>query len=187
MRIISGEWKGRKLLASIPSGVRPTADSTRETMFNILNNYVEFEGAHVLDLCAGTGALGFESLSRGAEYVCSVEKNRKTATFIQQNASILKIDESTHTIVVDDALAFVRKFDAQSQKPFSLVFADPPYALTIINQLLDSLSANQVLENGAIVVVEHGANEAVLKHQHFTQLTKRELGETIFEVLQYSA
>ena len=74
MRIVSGKYGGRRLSLKLPEGIRPTSDNTRESIFNILNNYIDWDGLTVLDICAGTGALGFEALSRGAEYTVFIEK-----------------------------------------------------------------------------------------------------------------
>ncbi len=122
MRIIAGEWRGRPLKAPPRLATRPTADRVRETLFSMLTSRMgTFEGLRVADLFAGSGALGFEALSRGAGFACFVESEAGAAVAIQANARTLGCEDRIE-IRRTSALALPRS------EPFDLVFADPPYA-----------------------------------------------------------
>ena len=122
MRIIAGEWRGRRLQSPPGLETRPTADRVRETLFSMLASRLgSFEGLRVADLFAGSGALGLEALSRGAAFACFVENDPKAATAIRGNAGDLKALERVQ-ILGGSALTLPRS------EPFDLVFADPPYA-----------------------------------------------------------
>ena len=121
MRVIAGAHKGRRLQAPKGSETRPTSDRVREALFSILG---DVEGLRVLDLYAGSGALGIEALSRGAREVVFVESGRRAAEVIRANLRALGDPDAI--IWVGDALAYLRRADADA--PFDLVFADPPYS-----------------------------------------------------------
>src|SRR5687768_10419788 len=138
MRIIAEKYRGRQLKSPPSEKTRPTSDRLRETLFNVLAPRIE--GARFLDLCAGTGAVGIEALSRGAEHVTFVDKSRKMAVLIEANMSALDIERETFAIVNTDATAFLKKCAKQIEpslpvgllprlpKPFDIIFFDPPYA-----------------------------------------------------------
>lgn len=123
MRIISGEFKGRKLRPPMGLPVRPTTDMAREALFNILRNKIEFEQVSVLDLFSGTGAIGFEFISRGVQSVTSIEQNPKCIDFQKRTAEDLGI--KNHFPLRMDVFNFL----GRSKQKFDLVFADPPYDL----------------------------------------------------------
>ena len=123
MRIISGEFKGRKLRPPVGLPVRPTTDMAREALFNILRNKIEFEQVSVLDLFSGTGAIGFEFISRGVQSVTSIEQNPKCIDFQKRTAEDLGI--KNHFPLRMDVFNFL----GRSKQKFDLVFADPPYDL----------------------------------------------------------
>lgn len=153
MRIIAGRYRGRKLKSPPSSQTRPTSDRLRETLFNILTPRIK--GARFLDLCAGTGAVGIEALSRGASYVTFVDKSRKMCELIQANLDALDVEQSEVAIVADDALSFLRHFVKKGEQPFDIVFFDPPYAAdyeAVLNLISDT---TVILHPDGIVVVEH--------------------------------
>jgi 16S rRNA (guanine966-N2)-methyltransferase len=157
MRIVAGSAKGRRL-AVPPHGTRPTSDRAREAMFNTLRAYLEVEGAHVLDLFAGTGAVGLEALSRGAASVTFVESERAAAEVIRRNIETVALAGATlHRRPVASYLA-----GAGGPEPFDLVFADPPYAYgdDLFDALLATLGEPDRLALDAIVVVERSARGA---------------------------
>lgn len=122
MRIIAGEWRGRRLHAPPGLDTRPTADRVRETLFSMLVSRLDsFEGLRVADLFAGSGALGLEALSRGAAFTCFVESDSKAAAAIRANAAELGASDRVQ-ILGGSALALPRA------DPFDLILADPPYA-----------------------------------------------------------
>ncbi|HYF02060.1 MAG TPA: 16S rRNA (guanine(966)-N(2))-methyltransferase RsmD [Patescibacteria group bacterium] len=174
MRIISGDLRGRKFSGAIPNGTRPTADNVRETIFNVLANYFDLQGALVLDLCAGTGAFGFEALSRGAEHITLVDKNRKATEYIAKAAENFKIDDEQISIKTADAVTFLKRYAAQQDaEQFDLIFTDPPYNLKIVNQINASIVELDLLKPGGIMIAEHGFDEAVDIPKGWTKLTEK--------------
>jgi len=158
-RVIAGSLKGRRLLVP-DEGVRPTSDKVREAIFSSLQSRFDFEGARVLDLFAGTGALGIEALSRGARFAALVESNPATARTLKKNIESLSLTNKTQVVVrkvgsyLNDALAADRaKADSSS---FDLVFLDPPYDLegAEVDQALGDLANSGLLAPGAMVVIE---------------------------------
>lgn len=124
MRVIAGEFRGRRLASARTRGLRPTADRVREALFSILGAAVE--GARVLDLYAGTGALALEALSRGARAATCVERSPAALAALERNVRELGLADRV-TIVRGDALAYARRLHGESDR-FDVVFCDPPYA-----------------------------------------------------------
>ncbi|MBS1536155.1 MAG: 16S rRNA (guanine(966)-N(2))-methyltransferase RsmD [Bacteroidetes bacterium] len=181
MRIIAGKFKGRTITTSAPSGVRPTTDRARETIFNILNTLIDFEGIRVLDLCAGTGALGLEALSRGAEYCCFVELSHITANLLHKTLVQFTVEPSQYNVVTMDSRLFVSKFSRSAGQPFDLIFTDPPYKNKLINPLFKLLKENQLLVDGGLFVAEHDIREIVLQPEGFEKINTRQFGETVVD------
>lgn len=122
MRIIAGEWRGRKLVAPQGLATRPTADRTRETLFNMLANRIgSFEGLRVADLYAGSGTLGLEALSRGARFACFVEQDARAIAAIRANIDALAAGRRAKVLPRSAAVL-------PASQPFDIIFADPPYA-----------------------------------------------------------
>jgi 16S rRNA (guanine966-N2)-methyltransferase len=132
VRIIAGEWRSRLLPVSDLPGLRPTYDRVRETLFNWLGP--RLTGAHCLDVCAGTGALGFEALSRGAARCVFVEQNREIAGTLRESARQLGAVDRAE-ILLDDA----RHFLTGSPQAFDVIFVDPPFAAGLTEALLQAL------------------------------------------------
>lgn len=150
LRIIGGQWRSRRLNFPAIDGLRPTMDRVRETVFNWLR--FDVEGARIVDAFAGSGALGFEALSRGAKEVIFLEKNSKAAAQLKQNLKTL--DASNGQVWAGDALIWLE----QNPESFDLVFLDPPFGKDLLQPAMDKLT----LAAGALVYVEH---EAKLKPQ----------------------
>lgn len=151
MRIIRGKYGRRRF--SVPTNItaRPTTDFARENIFNVLENLVDFEEEtpDVLDLFAGTGAISFEFLSRGAGSVTSVEKAAVQSAFIRKVAKELGADN--HTLVRGDALKFIET----SRHGYDIVFADPPYDLPGFGDIPGKVLASGLLKPGSIFIIEH--------------------------------
>jgi 16S rRNA (guanine966-N2)-methyltransferase len=156
-RIIGGEARGRRL-AVPPRGTRPTSDRAREALFNTLNAELDLKGARVLDLYAGSGAVGLEALSRGADCAVFVESDRRATAVLQDNINTVGLDEAiVHRCTVETYLAAVG-----ADEPFALVFADPPYAVSAnaVAVMLASLADLRWVISGGIVVVERSVRDA---------------------------
>src|ERR1051325_8419801 len=122
MRIIAGKYRGRKLKSPPSIDTRPTSDRLRETLFNILAPRIQ--GARFLDLCAGTGAVGIEALSRGAESVTFVDQSKKMCALIETNVSAIGIGEDEVDVIAIEALEFLRRHARKKSPPFDMVFFD---------------------------------------------------------------
>ena len=167
MRVIAGEHKGRRLHAPPGTSVRPTPDRVREAVFSILGERVD--GARVLDLYAGTGALGIEALSRGAEHAVFVDDDPRAVEAIARNLTEIGADGEVKR---RDALAFL----AQTQARFDLVFADPPYssAPELAQPLTERLPA--VLADEALIVTESDKRNPLMLD--LPLVTERDYGHT---------
>lgn len=153
MRIIAGKFRGRRLKSPPSDRTRPTSDRLRETLFNVLAPRIE--GARFLDLCAGTGAVGIEALSRGAQHVTFVDQSRKMSELVAANANALGIDKAALQIVNVDAAGFLRKRKS-THEPFDLVFFDPPYSADYERVLsLIGNEADRLLTADSLIIVEH--------------------------------
>ena len=162
MRIIAGSLKGRRIEPPPQFKARPTTDFAREALFDILNNEYEFEDLKVLDLFAGSGAVSFEFLSRGAASCTCVEMSPDNAAFISSAARSLGVASKVSVVRhnVFDFLPLCRlKFD--------LVFADPPYAMDGLENLPDKVFAAGVLHPEAYFILEHGSEHSFKGHPRF--------------------
>ncbi|HYX29776.1 MAG TPA: 16S rRNA (guanine(966)-N(2))-methyltransferase RsmD [Pyrinomonadaceae bacterium] len=172
MRIITGKHRGRKLKSPPSLATRPTSDRLRETLFNILAPRIE--GARFLDLCAGTGAVGIEALSRGALHVTFVDQSRRMCALIEVNLRSLKIDEAEFKVVCADAVEFLRHFGKREAPGFDIIFFDPPYATNYDNVTnYIGRHAESLLADDGICVVEH--------------FRKVDLPDDYFELTRYRA
>ena len=136
MRIIGGTWRGRRIAVPATDDIRPTGDRVREAWFSIIQ--YDVPQATVLDLCAGSGALGIEALSRGASHVTFVDLSPKSLAVIRKNLDALGASPALYTLHKGDAEQFVR---GQRAGAFKLAFADPPYALPVAGALSDAWRA----------------------------------------------
>ena len=154
MRVIAGKYRGRKLKSPPSLKTRPTSDRLRETLFNILAPRIA--GARFLDLCAGSGAVGIEALSRGAAHVTFVDHSRKMYALIETNVKILGVDGDEVEVVSKEASEFLRKHARNEAEPFDIVFFDPPYEAEY-HEVLDHIGEAwaELLTNEGVVVVEH--------------------------------
>lgn len=153
MRIIAGKYRGRKLKSPPTLATRPTSDRLRETLFNVLAPRIE--SSRFLDLCAGTGAVGIEALSRGASQVTFVDQSRRMCPLIEANLETLEIEDD-FKVVTAEASDFLRKFVKEVTSPFDIIFFDPPYAADY-ETVLDFIGAHatRLLADGGVMIVEH--------------------------------
>ena len=176
MRIVAGEFRGRRLAAPEGRDIRPSSDRLRETLFDILAHRFDgaVAGARVLDLFAGTGALGLEALSRGAAYCLFIEESVEGRGLIRQNVETLGLTGRTK-IYRRDA---TRLGSLGGLPPFSLVFADPPYGQSLGETAILSALEGGWLEPGALAVLEERGSAEVADLPGFELLDRRNVGDS---------
>ena len=178
MRIIAGEWRGRKLVAAAGQQTRPTADRTRETLFSMLASRVgSFDGLRVADLYAGSGALGLEALSRGAAEAVFVENERAAVKAIEANIASLKaVDRATVRAMSAAALP--------SNEPFDIVFADPPYEPGSGTKVASAVAKAGWLAPGGWLAVETHRGDAVAAPENWEIDAERDVGRARITLLR---
>lgn len=177
MRIIGGSLRGRRLLAPKSAAIRPTADRARETLFNMLaHGVVAFEGISVADIYAGTGALGFEALSRGAVRAIFVDQNPAALELVRRNAAAFGIKDAVEIIRAD-----ARRLPS-SDAPMDVVFLDPPYRQGLVLPTLMALHRQGWLRTGSIIVVETGHDEDIALPIFLDPVKDRTVGEAKFMI-----
>jgi 16S rRNA (guanine966-N2)-methyltransferase len=184
MRIVAGTFRGRPLVAPKGHSTRPTADRARQALFNVLAHAdwsPGVEGARVIDLFAGSGALGLEAISQGAEYCLFVERDEAAVRAIRGNVAALGVGDRTR-IDRRDAAALA----PCAGEPFDLAFLDPPYGQGLAEAALARLAAGDWLAPGALVVVERGEDDAEIVPPGFEALDSRVWGVARVSFLKYS-
>ena len=184
MRIIAGKYRGLKL-AEVGDGdsaahLRPTTDRVRENLFNMLSSRLSFANLRVLDLFAGTGALGFEALSRGASYVCFVDDGARARKLLKANAALTKSSEVTR-ILRQNATTL----PPNPEPPFDLVFMDPPYGQNLGNTALDIAQKTGWLASNAWVVWEEQSAQPT--PPGFSLIDRRAYGKSHITLLELSS
>ena len=163
MRIITGIYKGRHFDIPRSFKARPTTDFAKENIFNVLMQYVDFEGAQALDLFSGTGSISLELLSRGCKQVVSVELDRDHHRFIQECLKKLNADKCVP--IRGDVFRFLKSCKQQ----YDFIFADPPYALKELPTIPDLIFEKGLLKPEGIFVFEHGKDYDFSNHPHFLE------------------
>jgi 16S rRNA (guanine966-N2)-methyltransferase len=185
MRIVGGAFRGRPLATPRSQSIRPTTDRTREAVFNVLAHRFpdRLEGARVLDLFAGTGALGLEALSRGAAHCLFIEESAEGRGLIRTNVEAFGLQGRTK-IFRRDASAMG---EAGTIGPFGLVFADPPYGKGLGEAALQSALRGGWLQHGALCVVEETAAAPFAPGAGFALLDERNYGDTVIRFIEAAA
>jgi len=182
LRIISGALKGKKLFSPKGINTRPTADRIRENIFNILSSRII--NSVVLDLFAGTGALGIEALSRGASFAIFMDTDKDALSVIEKNVAACRLQNRIKIIKAD----IVKNNIAADNRlpPVNLVFMDPPYNKNLIKPALINLSASRFLQKNSLIIIEHALEETlsgfVLEYKISDQ---RRYGKTLVSFLDY--
>lgn len=172
MRIISGKYKGHQLVSFSADHIRPTTDRVKESLFNMIQG--SMEGARVLDLFSGTGNLGLEALSRGAQSVLFVEKNRKSIDILEKNIAKLKVDEP-YQILQKDVLKFLQSYQGE---PFDLIFADPPFTEAMAHDVMLAADESRVFHPETLMMIESARREKILDdYPHLNRYDVREFGD----------
>ena len=181
LRIVAGRLRGRRVRVPPDPGVRPTSERVREALFNILGQ--DLSGYDVLDLFAGSGALGFEALSRGAHRVVFVESNPKTAAALRRSAEELGVDREARVIVgrVEEVLN-----RARLGGPYHVILADPPYDAEAGASLVAAVDFSRLLGlNGTLVVERESRNPTDVGHTGLKLLRTSEYGRTALDFFKY--
>lgn len=182
MRVVGGKLRSRPLAGPKTSAVRPTSDRLREALFNVLTHAYSdpVTGARVLDLFAGTGALGIEAISRGAAYVLFVDEGVEARALLRDNIETLGLGGVTRVFRRDaTGLGPAHPIEA-----FSLVFLDPPYGKGLAEKALVSARGGGWFKPGALIVVEESADAAFETPEGFTELERRRYDDTEFAFLR---
>ena len=179
MRIITGIYKGRHFDIPRSFKARPTTDFAKENIFNVMNGYVDFDGADALDLFAGTGSISLEMLSRGCREVVSVEADRDHAAFIRQ--CMAKIGADNDILIRGDVFRFMKS----CRRKFDFVFADPPYALPELPTIPGLVFQHGLLKPGGVLVFEHGKHNDFSAEPHFVE--HRSYGSVNFSIFRADA
>lgn len=166
MRIVSGKFKGIRFEPPRNITARPTTDFAKENLFNTLGNLIDFEGIRVLDLFAGTGSISYEFVSRGAASVTAIEMSLTQIDFIKKTSAKLKIDN----LYVYRSDVF--KFVAGSRDRYDVIFADPPYRMSNVEELLGAVLGNGLLEADGIFILEHNRDHSFTDHRQLIDCRK---------------
>ncbi len=177
MRIVAGTAKGRRLCALKGFSIRPTSDKVREAIFNILG--AEFHYKNILDLFAGTGAMGIESLSRGAEEVTFIDKDASAIKVINKNLNVCGFEDKADVIKLD-VIKVLQSSVFSLNKKFDLIFIDPPYAAGITGMALEMIDKNKILANTGVVVSETSKRVALEANlSRLQEFDRRRYGDTV--------
>lgn len=176
MRIISGKYKSRRIQLPTNFSARPTTDMARESLFNILNNIVEWEKTDALDLFSGTGCIAIEFVSRGCPHVISVESSAKNYAFIQKMKE--QLDAKELLTVRSDVFSFLKT----CKQTFDLIFADPPYDLKELDSIPTKIFEKNILNDDGIFILEHSKKNTFTEHPFFKE--ERKYGSVHFSFFE---
>ena len=180
MRVISGKFKGRKLGSPSDERVRPTTDRIKETLFNILSSKNPDGYGIVLDLFGGSGAVGIESISRGADKVIFIDRDPDSVKLIKDNLNHVGAKSEEYEVYNVDYEFALKKL---REKKFDFIFADPPYALGLERKIAELIKKYDLLSDKGVLCVEHSSDKKV-KFDGYDE-DKRECGYTVLSFLTY--
>jgi 16S rRNA (guanine966-N2)-methyltransferase len=181
LRIISGEFKGRWIKVPKSNLIRPTTDRVRETLFNLLTNEINFENIKVLDLYAGSGSLGIECLSRGAEEVHFVEKNLRIFNTLLENIKSLDVENYSSVYKVSS----VKFCQTQRENTYDLILADPPFFKDDIYQVAQNIIANKYLQKDSFMIIERSVQTKERDVRNFNTTPFKIIGDTCLYKINY--
>lgn len=179
MRVISGKYKGKKLIPPADMSVRPTTDRIKETVFNILCSRYGGVTGNVLDLFCGSGALGIEALSRGAEYAVFVDKSPQSVKLTYEN---LKGVKEKYSVYNTDYRVALEKLN----EPFDIIFLDPPYKDKFEFTALDIIEKKKLLKRGGVVFAEHSRENSLINLSSSFIIDTRNCGNTGISFITYA-
>ncbi len=181
MRIIGGKFRGHNLSAPKGLGTRPTTDRTRESLFNILANRIDFAGKRVIDIFAGSGALGLEAISRGADFCMFVEETGAATSAIRANILSLNLEDATRVSKCN----VTRLGSNNKVQSFNLAFADPPYGKKLGERAARVLRDGHWLADGATFVLEESTSQFPPMLEGFDCLDQRRYGDTTVGLFEF--
>ncbi len=186
MRIIGGKYKGKRI-KSLPKRedtklLRPTTDRVKESVFSILNNYLE--GVRFLDLFAGTGNVGIEALSRGAGKVVFVENNRKFCKLIGENLKNLQVERDRYEIICDDYVNALKKLARRGEK-FDFIYADPPYEKGFYTRIVNMVKNLDLLDRDGLLILEEPKKAPFLPEDNEWIVERRGYGTTLVTFINF--
>ena len=177
MRIISGKFKGKKILEPKDSKTRPLKDLTKESIFNIIKHSnkfsIDLEKSEILDLFSGTGSFGIECLSRGAKFVTFVENYTKILPVLKQNLKNLKLIKN-YQIIEHDIINNL-KFNIFKNK-FSIIFLDPPFKENNLNNIISLIVENKIMQNNGIIIIHRHKNQKDIFPKYFHKMHEKNYG-----------
>ena len=174
MRVISGKCKGKKLFALKGLSLRPTSDRVKEAIFDTLQKFPA--GKNVLDLFAGTGALGIEALSRGAQRAVFVEGSARSGAVLRRNIEACRLSGQAE-VVSREVQAGLKALE-EREDSFDLIFLDPPYGKGLAYRALENLSQSKILSVNALIVAEHSPDEDLSSISSLERIDRRKYGGT---------
>ena len=176
MRVIAGEYKGRRLASPADDRVRPTTDKAKEAIFSILTN--EIYGSFVLDLFAGSGNLGLEALSRGAEHCWFADSSRDSLKLIRGNISYCKADERA-TVIPGD----FRKVLSRLEQQMDIILLDPPYGKNMIQECFELIEEYDLLAENGLIIAEHRRDEVLPEaFGKYQRIKERRYGTVVISI-----
>ena len=183
-RIIGGKWRGRIINFDPAEGLRPTTDRIRETVFNWLQPYIY--QCRCLDAFAGSGVLGFEALSRGAQHATFIENNRKTVNRLKDNVRILALENAS--VFQQDVMSWLQSAQAgiADSDKFDLVFLDPPFDSDLLQKSSRLLDSSGCLAEDAIIYVEHNIETPIELPENWLVLKEKKAGQVAYRLFKYS-
>jgi 16S rRNA (guanine966-N2)-methyltransferase len=186
MRIIGGRYKGKRL-KSLPKRedtklLRPTTDRVKESVFSILNNYLE--GVKFLDLFAGTGNVGIEALSRGAGKVIFVENDKRFCNLIKENLKKLGVEKERYEIICDDYVNALKRLAKRGEK-FDFIYADPPYEKGFYTRIVHMVKNLELLDEDGLLMLEEPKNEPFLPDDEDWIVERRGYGTTLVTFVNF--
>ena len=176
MRIISGKYKSRRIQLPSNFKARPTTDMARESLFNILNNIIDWENTSALDLFSGTGSIAIEFVSRGCPHVISVESDARNHAFIQKLKE--QLDAKELLTIKANAFSFIKSCN----QTFDIIFADPPYDLKDLESIPSKIFEHELLNDDGVFILEHSKKNTFTEHPFFTE--ERKYGSVHFSFFE---
>lgn len=181
MRVIAGQCRGMKLTAPPGITTRPTSDRVKEALFSIVASLRPFTGTRILDICAGTGSLGIEALSRGALSCTFIEHERTLKAVLEKNLTRTHLDEKSETLMMD-AIKALHVLKSHG-RVYDLVFFDPPYNSGLYASIPEVLCSGEIMAAGSILVVECSARNALpTRYGSLVRFDRRVYGDTALEL-----